>query len=134
MEVGINMGRRSPWSKDDYKQLYEKLDAYCNIASLMALKNQGINGSSETFAAYTMFKYPVVYLFVHYHFGNFEDVGMSEDEISNYIMSSVMITEIAQGLIDGMEEGEVFPYDPKKSIAPLLKSMCEEVLYIENNF
>ena len=69
------MGRKCPWSKDYIQILYKKLDAYCKLATLYALKSEGQKVAMETMAAYNMFKCPVVYIFIHYHFGKFEDLG-----------------------------------------------------------
>ena len=65
MAEGINMGRRSPWSKEYLKTLYNRVDTYCKVATLHAFKSEGQQAANETMAAYNMFKYPVVYVYIH---------------------------------------------------------------------
>ena len=134
MTEGINMGRKSPWSKDYLKNLYKRVDAYCKIATLHALNSEGEKVAMETMAAYNMFKYPIVYVYIHYHFGNFEDLGMKGNDITSYMMYLAEVKYFTQGLMDGMSEQSVFDFDSKNEISPALVGVCKEVLFIEENF
>lgn len=134
MAEGINMGRKSPWSKDYLKKLYNKVDFYCKAATVYALETEGQQVAMETMAAYNMFKYPVVYVFIHYHFGKFEDLGMQGEDISSYIMYVSMVKQWTQGMMDGMLEQTVFDFDKDNEIAPALVEICREVIFIEDNF
>ena len=134
MAEGNNMGRRSPWSKDYLKSLYTKVDSYCKIATLHALKTEGQQVAMEAMAAYNMFKYPVVYIYIHYHFGKFEDLGMKGGDISSYMMYVSMVQHFTKGMMEGMLEQPVFDFDKKNELAPALVEICREVLYIENKF
>lgn len=135
MTEGINMGRKSPWSKDYLKNLYHKVDLYCKTATLYALKTEGQQVAIDTMAAYNMFKYPVVYIFIHYHFGKFEDLEMNNSDISCYtIYLSSGVKQFTKGLLDGMIEQTVFDFDKNNEIAPALIEICKEVIFIEDNF
>lgn len=134
MVSGINMGRRCPWSKEYIVNLYNKLDTYCKAATINALKNEGAKVASETMAAYSMFKYPVVYIYIHYHYGSFENLGLPQNEISAYMMYLTMVRHFPQGMMDGMLEQTVFNFDKKNEIAPALIEVCKEVIFIEDNF
>lgn len=134
MAEGINMGRRSPWTKEYLINLYNRVDSYCKLATMYALKNESQRVAMETMAAYNMFKYPVVYIFIHYHFGKFEDLGMKGNDISSYMMYVSMVKHFTQGMMDGMMEQTVFDFDKKNEIAPALIDICREVIYIEDNF
>lgn len=134
MEEGINMGRKCPWSKDYLKNLYNKIDSYCKVATLYALKTEGSKVAMETLAAYNMFKYPVVYVFIHYHFGKFEDLGMRKSDITSYMMYLSMVRHFTQGMIDEMLVETIFDFDKKNEIAPALTDVCKEVIFIEDNF
>lgn len=134
MAEGINMGRRSPWTKEYLINLYNRVDSYCKLATMYALKNEGQQVAMETMAAYNMFKYPVVYIFIHYHFGKFEDLGMQSNDISSYMMYVSMVKHFTQGMMEGMMEQTVFDFDKENEIAPALIDICREVIYIEDNF
>lgn len=134
MAEGINMGRRSPWTKEYLINLYNRVDSYCKLATMYALKNEGQQVAMETMTAYNMFKYPVVYIFIHYHFGKFEDLGMQGNDISSYMMYVSMVKHFTQGMMEGMMEQTVFDFDKKNEIAPALIDICREVIYIEDNF
>ncbi len=88
----------------------------------------------ETMASYNMFKYPIVYIFFHYHFGKFEDLGMQDTDISSYMMYLSMVRQFTKGMIDGMQKQNVFDFDKNNEITPALLAICKEVLFIENNF
>lgn len=134
MAEGINNGRICPWSKDYLKALYNRVNSYCKVATLYALKTEGKQAAMETMGAYNMFKYPVVYIFIHYHFGKFEDLEMQNDDISSYIMYVSMVKQFTKGMMDGMLEQTVFDFDKENKIAPALIDICKEVLFIEDNF
>lgn len=134
MAEGINMGRRSPWSKEYLKALYNRVDTYCKVATLHAFKSEGQQAAMETMAAFNMFKYPVVYVYIHYHFGNFEDLRMQGGDISSYMMYVSMVKHFTQGMMDGMLEQTVFDFDKNNEIAPALVEICREVIFIEDNF
>ncbi len=134
MAEGFNMGRKSPWSKDYLNKLYNKVDTYCKAATLYALETESQQVAMETMAAYNMFKYPIVYIFIHYNFGKFEDLGMQGSDISSYMMYASMVKHFTQGMMDGMLEQTVFSFDRDNEIAPALIEICKEVIFIENNF
>ena len=134
MAEGINMGRRSPWSKEYLKSLYAKVNYYCEVATLHAWKTEGQQVALETMAAYSMFKYPVVYIYIHYHFGMFEDLEMQGSDISSYMLYVSMVKHFTKGMMDGMLEQTVFDFDKRNEIAPALIEVCKEVLFIEENF
>lgn len=134
MEEGINLGRRCPWNKEYVVSLYNKVDAYCKVATLYALQTEGKDVAGETMAAYSMFKNPIVYIFIHYHYGKFENLGMSQNEITAYLMFLPMVKHFTKGMMEGMMEQTVFDFDTDNEIAPALIDICKEVLYIENNF
>ncbi len=134
MAEGINMGRRCPWSKDYLENLYHKVDSYCKIATLHTLKHEGHKAEMETMAAYNMFKYPVVYIYIHYHFGKFENLEMNGNDISSYMMYLSMVKHFSQGMMDGMLEQTVFDFDKKNELAPAFIEICKEVIFIENNY
>lgn len=132
---GINMGRKSPWTKEYLISLYHKVDDYCKFATLQALKTDGPKAASETMTAYNLFKYPVVYIFIHYHFGNFNDLEMTEGDIQIYLMMYLSeVKHFTRGMREGMMEENIFGFDSKNEIGPALIQICKEVLYIEENF
>lgn len=134
MAEGINMGRKCPWSKDYIQILYKKLDAYCKLVTLYALKSEGQKVAAETMASYNMFKCPVVYIFIHYHFGKFEDLGMKESDIQSYMMYMLMVKYITQAMIEEISTQPIFELDRKNEISPALLNVCKEVIFIEENF
>lgn len=135
MAEGINMGRKSPWTKEQYESMYSKVNNYCKMLTARVTVEEGMKIGMETYEAYNMFKYIVVYLYIHYHYGKFEDLGMDNNDISTYIMMFVAnVKHYAQGMKDGMETENVFYYDKKNEIAPMLIDMCKEIIYIEENF
>ena len=131
MTEGFNMGRKCPWSKDYIQNLYKKLDAYCKLATLYALKTEGQKVAMETMAAYNMFKCPVIYIFIHYHYGKFEDLGMKKSDIQSYMMYMLMVKELTNGMIEGMSTQSVFDFDRENELYPALLSVCKEVIFIE---
>lgn len=135
MAEGINMGRKSPWTKEQYESMFNKVNAYCKMLTIRVTKEEGVKMGQETFAAYNMFQYIPLYLYIHYHYGKFEDLGMNMNDISTYIMMFVPNAKhFAQGMKEGMETCNTFYYDTVNEIAPVLIDMCKEIIYIEDNF
>lgn len=134
MNVGINMGRKSPWTKEEIVEMYNLVNNYAKALTVRVLREEGQKSAMETLAAYNMFKFPVVYLFIHYHFGDFSDLNMNDGDTTSYIMHLPLVKEFTKGLLEGMQEQNVFYYDTDNNIAPTLIKMCEEVLFIEENF
>ena len=134
MAEGINMGRQCPWTKGELVQLYNRLDLYTKTLTLRLLQDEGQKSSMEAFAAYNMFKFPVVYVFIHYHYGKFEDLGMNKSDVSTYITMYMMFTkDFTQGILEGLQTSDVFYYDKSKELSALLVNICKEVLFILNN-
>ena len=134
MNEGINMGRQCPWAKEELVGLYNKLNAYAKALALRLLQSEGKKSSMEAFGAYNMFKFPVVYVFIHYHYGNFENLGMSNTDISSYLtMYMTMTREFTSGILEGLQTSDVFYYDSKRELSPMLEKVCEEVIYILNH-
>ncbi len=130
---GVNMGRQCPWSKEELLKLYRKVDAYAKTLYILLCK-QGDSDAGEALASYNLFKLPVVYVFIHYHYGKFEDLGMSNNDISAYIGLFMLDTRnFVENFLEGMREQNVFYYDRRNEIAPKLIEVCEEVLYIINH-
>lgn len=130
---GVNMGRKCPWTKEEIIDMYNKVNGYCKMLTLRILATEGQGSAIETMAAYNMFKYPIVYLFIHYHYGVFEDLSMDQNDISSYMMYVTTVKHFTQGMKDGMMEQNVFYYDKNNVIAPNLVKICDEVLLIEDN-
>ena len=85
MEEGINMGRKSPWTKEEYVSVYNNVTNYAQKLYLQLLSEEGIKSAAEAIAAYNIYKCPAIYLYIHYHYGKFEDLGMNNEEISVYL-------------------------------------------------
>lgn len=129
------MGRKSPWTKEQYELMFNKVNFYCKMLTIRVSKEEGVEMGQETFAAYNMFQYIPLYLYIHYHYGKFENLGMNMNDISTYITMFVPNAKhFAQGMKEGMETDNVFYYDTKNEIAPILIDMCEEIIYIEDNY
>ncbi|MDE6006204.1 MAG: hypothetical protein K2G67_01440 [Muribaculaceae bacterium] len=134
MEEGINMGRKCPWSKNYLKSLYQNLNSYCEKVTLQTFVSDGPKVASKMMVAYTMFKFPVVYLYIHYHYGTFEDLGMQGGEISSYMTYLPAVKHFTQGMRDGMLEENVFSLDKENALSSALIEICKEVIYIEENY
>lgn len=135
MTEGINSGRVCPWSKEYLLFLYNRINLYCRVATLNALKSEGEQAAMDTMVAYSMFKYPVAYIFIHYHFGKCEDLEMEEADISGYI--GVFLSQVkffVQELLKSLKDNQLFEYDSQDIIGPALLDICREILYIEDNF
>ena len=134
MVEGINMGRRCPWTKDELLGFYNKLSTYAKALAVRLLQSEGQQSSMEAYGAYNMFKFPVVYVFIHYHYGKFEDLGMSSSDISTYLtMYMTMTKEFTSGILEGLQTSNVFYYDSKGELSPMLEKVCKEVIYILNH-
>lgn len=133
MAEGINMGRKSPWTKEEYISVYEKVCNYATRLSAQLLREEGAKSAAEAIAAYNIYKCPAIYLFVHYHFGRFEELGMSNDEITAYLMMFLPnVKYFAEELKKAFNSGKVFLNDTGNELASKLANMCEEIIYIEN--
>ena len=131
VKIGINMGRKCPWTRNELLHLYNRLEAYTKALTLRLLQEEGEKSSMEAYAAYNIFKYPVVYVYIHYHYGRFEDFCMKEVDVSSYMtMYMIMVREITQGILEGLQTSDVFYYDNSKELSALLEDVCEEVLLI----
>lgn len=131
MEKGINMGRKCPWTETELIELYNRLGNYAKSLSFRLVTKEGMDSAAEAYAAYNMFKLPVIYVFIHYHYGKFEDLGMSDSDISLYITTYMMSTKkITQGILEGLQNSEVFFYDSTNELSPFLERICEEVIDI----
>ena len=135
MAEGINMGRKSPWTKEEYISVYNRVNNYAKRLAAQLLIEEGAKSAAEATAAYNIYKCPVIYLFVHYHYGMFDDLGMDGNETSSYLMMFLPnVKYFARELKKAFATGQVFLNDPNNELASKLISMCEEVIYIEKNF
>lgn len=135
MAEGINMGRRSPWTKEEYITAYNKVNNYALRLSAQLLRDEGTQSAAEAIAAYNVYKCPIIYLFVHYHYGKFEDLGMKSDEISTYLMMFLPnVKYFARELKTAFSSGQVFLNDTGFELSSKLTDMCKEIIYIEDNF
>lgn len=127
----MNMGRKCPWTKAELKSLYDRLETYTKALTMRLVATEGIKSSMEAMRAYNMFKFPVVYVFTHYHYGRFEDLGMKDSDISSYIqLYGMMAQHFTEGVLEGLQTSDVFYYDQKKELSLLLEDVCREVLFI----
>ena len=135
MTEGINMGLKSPWTKEEYISVYEQISNYAIRLSSQLLREEGTQSAAEAIAAYNIYKCPVVYLFVHYHYGMFEDLGMNSNEKTAYLMMFLPnVKYFARELKKAFSTGQVFLNDPGNKLASKLVEMCDEIIYIEENF
>lgn len=135
MAEGINMGRMSPWTKEEYVSVYNRVSNYAKRLSAQLLIEEGAKSAAEAVAAYNIYKCPVIYLFVHYHYGMFNDLGMGGDEVSTYLMTFLPnVKYFTTELKKAFATGQVFLNDPNNELASKLMNMCEEIIYIEENF
>ena len=135
MAEGINMGRKSPWTKEEYISVYNKINNYATKLSAQLLLKEGMNSAAEARAAYNIYKCPVIYLFVHYHYGMFEDLKMKSDETSAYLMMFLPnVKYFTRELKKAFSTGQIFPNDSYNELASELMNMCDEIIYIEENY
>lgn len=66
--------------KEELLTIYRKVENYSK-ALYVILKKQGAPEAEVSLASYNLFKLPIVYVFIHYHYGRFEDLGMSQSDI-----------------------------------------------------
>ena len=135
MAEGINMGRKSPWTKEEYISVFKKVSNYAVQLSAQLLKEEGTKSAVEAIAAYNVYKCPAIYLFVHYHYGMFEDLGMNNEETTTYLMMFLPnVKYFARELKKAFLTEQVFLNDFGKELSSQLADMCEEIIYIEENF
>lgn len=135
MQEGINMGRKSPWTKEEYISIYNKVNEYVIKLSMQLLIKEGIDSASEAGVYMMMNKMPIVYLFVHYHYGTFEDLKMKKsDEMAYLTLFLPNVKQFTKELKKGFDTENIFPMDLNNEIAPILSKMCDEIIYIEDNF
>ena len=135
MAEGINMGRKSPWAKREYLSVYSKVSNYANQLAAQLFREEGTKTAAEAIAAYNIYKCPIIYLFVHYHYGMFEDLKMNSDETTAYLMMFLPnVKYFAKELKNAFSTGQVFLNDPGNELSSILIDMCEEIIYIEENF
>lgn len=134
MEEGINMGRKSPWSKELLIALYNTIDAYCKSAlANVVLDPTQIDLGIIT--SYNLPKYPIAYIFIHYHFGKFEDLGMTNDDIMGYITGYLpMVKQNTQDVMMGMMPEDQSQEEQIPTLIKVFIDICKEVLYIEENY
>lgn len=134
MAEGINMGRKSPWTKEEYISVYNIINNYAIKLSAQLLIDEGPKSAAEATAAYNIYKCPAIYLFVHYHYGMFEDLNMNSNETSTYLMMFLPnVKYFARELKKAFSTGQVFLNDCN-GLASKLMDMCDEIIYIEENF
>lgn len=135
MAEGVNMGRKSPWTKEEYISTYNKINNYAARLSVQLLREEGANSAAEAIAAYNIYKCPVIYLFVHYHYGMFKDLKMNNEDTSAYLMMFLPnVKYFAKELKKAFASGQVFPNSQDDELNSKLINMCEEIIYIEENF
>ena len=129
------MGRKSPWTKDEYKSIFKQISNYAMRLSLQLLREEGSASASEAIAAYNIYKCPVVYLFVHYHFGMFDDLEMNGEETTAYLLMFLPnVKYFATELKKAFASGQVFPMNGSGDMDAIMADMCDEIIYIEENF
>ncbi len=47
MAEGINMGRKSPWTKEEYVLVYNKVSNYANQLGAQLLREEGAKSATE---------------------------------------------------------------------------------------
>lgn len=133
MAEGINMGRKSPWTKDEYLSLYKKVDAYGARLATQLMIEEGTDSAAEAKMSYSLYKCPIVYLFIHYHYGRPEDL-LNGADFSLYLMMFLpQVKYFAKEMRDAFASGKVFINDTNMMNSTLAK-MCDEIIYIEENF
>lgn len=133
MAEGINMGRKSPWTKDEYLSLYKKVDAYGTRLAAQLMIEEGTDSAAEAKMSYSLYKCPIVYLFIHYHYGRPEDL-LNGADFSLYLMMFLpQVKYFAKEMRDAFASGKVFINDTNMMNSTLAK-MCDEIIYIEENF
>ncbi|MEE1323367.1 MAG: hypothetical protein UHE91_06035 [Bacteroidales bacterium] len=136
VQEGINMGRKSPWTKEEYISIFNKVDEYISKVSEYLIYKQGLNSSAEAVAHMALNKMPIVYLFIHYHYGTFKDLNIDEVYVEFYLNGFLThVKDVVKLLKDCYDRGNLFPLNLKNNeIASILSKMCDEIMYIEENF
>ena len=135
MQEGINMGRKSPWTKEEYISIYNKINEYVEKLSMQLLIKEGADSAAEAGAYMIFYKMPIVYLFVHYHYGTFEDLKMKKSDVMAYLTLFLPnVKQFTKEFKKGFDTENIFPMDLNNEIAPILSKMCDEIIYIEENF
>ena len=133
MTEGINMGRKSPWTKEEYISLYKQVDAYGARLAAQLMIEEGVDSAAEAKMSYSLYKCPIVYLFIHYHYGRPEDL-LSNTDISLYLtMFLPNVKYFASEMKKAYTSGLVFVNDTN-SMGVTLAKMCDEIIYIEEHF
>lgn len=127
------MGRQCPWEKEDLLTFYHRVDDYAKNLYVI-LNQQGDPDAKDALVSYNLFKYPIVYVFIHYHYGKFEDLGMDGNDIGGYLgIFMLSPRSFVDNLLEGLREQNVFYYDRHNEIAPKLIDICDEIIYILNH-
>lgn len=135
MQEGINMGRKSPWTKEEYISIYNKINEYVEKLSMQLLIKEGVDSAADAGAYMIFYKMPIVYLFIHYHYGTFEDLKMKKSDVMAYLTLFLPnVKQFTKELKKGFDTENIFPMDLNNEIAPILSKMCDEIIYIEENF
>ena len=133
MAEGINMGRKSPWTKDEYISIYKKVDEYGSKLAAQLMIEEGVDSAAEAKIAYSLYKCPIVYLFIHYHYGKPEEL-LNDTDFSLYLMMFLpQVKYFAEEIKNAFASGQVFLNDTNLMGSTLVK-MCNEILFIEENF
>lgn len=133
MIEGINMGRKSPWTKEEYVLLYQKVDAYGAKLAAQLMIEEGVDSAAEAKMSYSIYKCPIVFLFIHYHYGRPEDL-LSGADLNLYLtMFLPNVQYFAKEMRVAYASGQVFLNDTSLMGSTLTK-MCDEILYIEEHF
>lgn len=133
MAEGINMGRKSPWTKEEYLSLYKKVNSYGANLAAQLLMEEGVDSAAEAKMSYSLYKCPIVYLFIHYHYGRPEDLIDGTDFSLYLTMFLPNVKYFARELKKAYETGKVFLND-LDAMGYTLAKMCDEIIYIEENF
>ena len=135
MQEGINMGRKSPWTKEEYISIYNKINEYVEKLSMQLLIKEGADSAADAGAYMIFYKMPIVYLFIHYHYGTFEDLKMKKSDVMAYLTLFLPnVKQFTKEFKKGFDTENIFPMDLNNEIAPILSKMCDEIIYIEENF
>lgn len=135
MAEGINMGRKSPWTKEEYISVFKQVSNYATRLSAQLLRDEGAKSAAEAIAAYNIYKCPAIYLFIHYHYGMFEDLKMNNEETSAYLMMFLPnVKYFAIELKKAFASRQVFINLTDNKLESKLIDMCDEIIFIEENF
>lgn len=133
MAEGINMGRKSPWTKEEYISLYKRVDDYGARLAAQLMIEEGVDSAAEAKMSYSLYKCPIVYLFTHYHYGRTEDLLNGADFSLYLAMFLPNVKYFASEMKKAYATGKVFLNDID-SKGDILAKMCDEIIYIVENF